>query len=97
LPVTVTDALGHSHTTTYDYRWQKPLSEKDANGNATHYTYDNFGRLKTVKLPAESGSFTYQAAYATEISFNSGNPYWERWTQHVETGKKPSPIPMVKP
>ena len=86
LPVKVTDPLNYAITTTYDYRWQKPLSEKDANGNTTYYTYDNFGRLETVKLPAETGSFTYQATYASGTSFGNGSPYWERWTQHIETG-----------
>ncbi|MDH4098986.1 MAG: FG-GAP-like repeat-containing protein [Nitrospirota bacterium] len=55
-PVTITNALGHSATKTYDYRYGKPLTETDANGNSTSYTYDVFGRATRVTGPLDSGS-----------------------------------------
>jgi len=40
---------------TYDYRYGKVLTDRDYNGNITVYTYDVFGRTKTVLQPPDTG------------------------------------------
>ena len=52
-PVKVVSALGYKSTTTYDYRWGKPNSTTDMNGNELRYIYDWAGRLVAVRSPKE--------------------------------------------
>ena len=58
-PVSVHNALGYTSTTTYDYRFGKPLSITDLNGNTMNYGYDAAGRLVRLKGPNEGTSVPY--------------------------------------
>ena len=58
-PVSVHNALGYTSTTTYDYRFGKPLSITDLNGNTMSYGYDAAGRLVRLKGPNEGASVPY--------------------------------------
>lgn len=40
----------------YHYLWGQPLSESDAQGNATSYEYDSQGRIKRIVYPASAGT-----------------------------------------
>ena len=51
LPIWTTNDLGHRRSTSYDYRFQVPRFETNANDGQSEYRYDNFGRLKEVHLP----------------------------------------------
>ena len=88
LPVVVTNTLGHRTETTYDYRFQAPKTVKDVANNAlTSYTYDDFGRLKTMTSPGcGDGKVTFEAHYPpTTLSFPiSGQPYYEKTLQRVD-------------
>jgi RHS repeat-associated protein len=67
-PYQVTNAAGQTTTTVMDYRWGKPLSVTDPNQAQTIYTYDNAGRLATVKLPLETAAYStkYTYTYASQ-------------------------------
>src|SRR3989344_3856054 len=60
-PVSSTNALGHTATTTYDVGTGKVLSETDANGFVRKYEYDVFGRVLKVIKPYDTN------AYPTEL------------------------------
>jgi len=48
-------------TNSYDLRFGKPLSETDPNHNTTSYTYDPFGRIKTITIPDDYSINAYTA------------------------------------
>ncbi len=52
-PVSITDSFGYTSTATHDYRFGKPLSTTDLNGNVVSYAYDAFGRTVSVTGPYE--------------------------------------------
>ncbi|HYD90067.1 MAG TPA: hypothetical protein VEA37_01100, partial [Flavobacterium sp.] len=52
--VSVVDDYSYTSSTTYDYRFDKPLTTTDISGNVMTYTYDNFGRTLTIKAPKEA-------------------------------------------
>jgi RHS repeat-associated protein len=64
-PTTVTDALNHSASTSYDYNTGVKLSTTDVNLRETDYSYDNMLRIKTVSGPADplNGNQRSQATY----------------------------------
>jgi RHS repeat-associated protein len=51
-----TDSFGLTSTSTTDLRFGSPLSQTDANGNTTSYTYDEFGRTTSVTGPYQQGT-----------------------------------------
>ncbi|GAA4672387.1 hypothetical protein Prum_075750 [Phytohabitans rumicis] len=51
---TLTNALGHEVTTTYEPAWGEETSIVDANGRRTDLTYDPLGQLTAVWLPGRS-------------------------------------------
>ena len=53
LPVKVNDNIGYDSRTEYDNRFGKPSKTIDISGNEINYTYDGYGRLKTVQGPYE--------------------------------------------
>ncbi|MCC6189857.1 MAG: hypothetical protein IT318_12550 [Anaerolineales bacterium] len=53
-PVQITNALTHVQTISYDVTLGLPLSVTDANGDATQYRYDAFGRLTKVIQPGDT-------------------------------------------
>jgi len=58
---------------TYNYGYGKVLTEKDYNGNITTYTYDEFGRKKTVTKPPDTTS--YPTEVYSYLNFGTlGNP-----------------------
>ena len=52
-PVHTSDVFGYSSTASYDYRFGKPLTTTDLNGNVMRYHYDKWGRLDTLTGPNE--------------------------------------------
>ncbi len=63
-PVAITNALGHSSTATYDYRFGQPLTKTDVNGNTTTYRYDVFGRIIEVTTPDDSApTYAWKETY----------------------------------
>ena len=52
-PVRTKDVFGYSSTASYDYRFGKPLTTTDLNGNTMKYHYDEWGRLDTLVGPNE--------------------------------------------
>jgi RHS repeat-associated protein len=67
-PITITDTLGFTTQTTYDYRLGAPLTVTDITGNQMVYTYYQDGKPKTVLSPYENGT-----AVPYTISFD----YWD--------------------
>src|SRR5574340_164423 len=49
------DSFGYQSTATYDYRFGKPLSTTDLNGNVISTAYDSFGRTVSINGPYEQG------------------------------------------
>jgi len=50
-PVTITNALGHTVTNTWDYNFGKKLTGKDPNDKIISNTYDKFRRLTQTDYP----------------------------------------------
>ncbi|MEW5745818.1 MAG: FG-GAP-like repeat-containing protein [Nitrospirota bacterium] len=67
-PAATTNHLGHVTTAAYDYRFGKPRTKTDANGNTTTYTYDVFGRLIKVINPGDEASAYGTVTYSYEDS-----------------------------
>lgn len=53
-PQTVTNQLGQTVSTAYNYAFGLPNSVTDANGVTTSATYDGFGRMKTITAPGDT-------------------------------------------
>ncbi len=57
---------------TYDYRWGKPLTLTDFNGNTSRFNYDQFGRLFQEYLPGDpDGEPTMSYQYNLGMPFSS--------------------------
>jgi RHS repeat-associated protein len=56
LPVSVTNALGQTATTTYD-DYMRPISSTDPNGISFRQVYDEYGRVIEQYTPTETGEF----------------------------------------
>ncbi|MDD2346206.1 MAG: toxin TcdB middle/N-terminal domain-containing protein, partial [Bacteroidales bacterium] len=52
-PISVTDVMGYSSSTNYDYKWGSVLSSIDITGNEMQYQYDSRNRLISVRGPYE--------------------------------------------
>ena len=50
------DAFGLSSYTKYDYKYGQPLSTIDTNGNTMFYSYDFYGRIRSIWAPYEIGN-----------------------------------------
>jgi YD repeat-containing protein len=57
-PTWVSDDLGYVSETFYDLRFGVPLQTTDVSGNVINFTYDRFGRMKTVRAPYEADQGT---------------------------------------
>ena len=57
-PLQVTNPLGHTTTTEYDYTLGVPTVVTDTNDSVTTATYDGFGRMETVCYPGENCAIT---------------------------------------
>jgi len=77
----ITDAWGYESTSTYDYRFDVPLTTTDIAGNSMHYHYDNFGRLTKVigpkELPNGQNAYTIKYEYYLKWSNQLGIPEQE--------------------
>jgi RHS repeat-associated protein len=73
-PVRVTNALGQSTWTQYDYGLGVPTVITDANGVATRYTYDTFGRLLTVVGPGDTDADPAVKYHYSDVV--GGSPFW---------------------
>jgi YD repeat-containing protein len=51
--VETSDSFGYRSTATYDYRFGKPVSTTDLNGNVISTAYDSFGRTVAINGPYE--------------------------------------------
>ena len=74
-PVRTRDVFGYSSSATYDYRFGKPLTTTDLNGNTMRYHYDEYGRLDTLVGPNEiivDSLYTITMQYHPYLS--SGDP-----------------------
>ncbi|MBD2867659.1 RHS repeat-associated core domain-containing protein [Paenibacillus arenilitoris] len=58
-PVSVTNALGHTTTTAWDYTLGVPVSKTDADNNTTHMGYDALGR-QISQTDAEGNVMKYE-------------------------------------
>ena len=97
LPVSVTNAEGHTSSAVYSHRWQKPLHTIDMGDVPMYYRYDNHGRIDTVVAPKEIASgapYTVKYDYWYSRKYpnpnpnlglsNTGNAYgipWYFWTR----------------
>ena len=50
----VKDAFNYISSTTYNYKYDKPLTQTDIAGNTTKYIYDTYGRVTTIMAPGDS-------------------------------------------
>ena len=76
-PVRTRDVFGYSSFTTYDYRFGKPLTTTDLNGNTMRFHYDEWGRLDTLVGPnelASNKSYTISMEYHPYLS-SGGSSY----------------------
>src|SRR5574340_588638 len=53
--VQTSDSFGYSSSAAYDYRFGKPVSTTDLNGNVIRTAYDSFGRTVSIQGPYEQG------------------------------------------
>lgn len=51
----ISDSFGYASSATVNFKYGKPASMTDLNGNVTTTTYDRFGRLSSVTGPYEQG------------------------------------------
>lgn len=75
-PVRTRDVFGYSSSATYDYRFGKPLTTIDLNGNTMKYHYDEWGRLDTLRGPNEvAANKPYTIAMRYHPYLSSGDPH----------------------
>ena len=76
-PVRTRDVFGYSSSATYDYRFGKPLTTTDLNGNTMKYHYDEWGRLDTLRGPNEVAAnkpYTIAMRYHPYLSSGTMSP-----------------------
>ncbi|MBN2005376.1 MAG: hypothetical protein JXA21_18610 [Anaerolineae bacterium] len=79
----VVNPAGHSQKVAeFDYRFQLPVRELDANNAQTRYEYDSLGRISQVWLPACDGDPGFKAEYYNYAGATS--PYREVAWQRVD-------------
>ena len=84
-PLSVTNALSQSASTTYDYALGVPLSITDANGNVTSAEYDDFGRMTKVIAPGDSSASPTLQIFYVNYAASPLVPYHVNLLQKVET------------
>ena len=52
----VSDAYGYTSVSEYNYKWGLPVSVTDKNNQRIEYTYDDCGRIQTIRGPYELAS-----------------------------------------
>lgn len=63
LPVSITNALGHTEQHTYDPRFGTQTSLTGPNGLVTNWGYDSFGRRTQERVPGSAGQLTTTTDY----------------------------------
>ncbi|MDT3706352.1 MAG: SpvB/TcaC N-terminal domain-containing protein, partial [Thiobacillus sp.] len=71
--VGVADSFGYKSSAAYDYRFGKPVSTTDLNGNVISTAYDSFGRTVSIQGPYETG--TSQATLRFAYFPDAAAPY----------------------
>ena len=101
-PVRIHNSFGYTSTADYDYRFGKPLTTTDLNGNAMRCHYDDYGRLDTLLGPNEIAAdkpFTitmrYKPHYYTKGAFSTANPVSRAATQHFDPQNPDNPIETI--
>lgn len=74
------NALGQDKSYTYDPLLGRPLTSSDLNGLQTVFTYDAFGRVKSISRPGQSPEFI-------GYSFAGGNAKRSEYTETSGAGK----------
>ncbi|MDX2813402.1 LamG domain-containing protein [Streptomyces sp. PA03-5A] len=83
--VTVTDPLGRTTSSTYDaLRGERRLSDTDADGGVTTYTYDTGGFLHTVTDPNGHATITGHDARGNVVSQTTCRDSNSCWTSFTE-------------
>jgi RHS repeat-associated protein len=83
--VKVTDPLGRTSATTYDaVRGHRKVSETDAQGGVTHFTYDSGGYLHTVTDPNGHATVTGHDARGNTVSRTTCRDADSCWTSFTE-------------
>lgn len=91
-PLTSTNALLQTSSSTWDYRFGLATSSTDPNGVTTSTTYDTFGRKATAQgaLPAQQSSWSYDWC-GVSASCNSPNAVYA-YTQFVNSEAQPGTL-----
>ena len=72
-PARTKDVFGYTSSATYDYRFGKPITTIDLNGNTMKYHYDEWGRLDTLVGPNEvAANIPYTIAMCYHPYLSSG-------------------------
>ena len=82
-PISVSNSLGYQSSAQYDYKWGKPTSTIDVNGQEMRYTYDYLGRTTTITGPnelADSALYTLKMEYFP-VNYNR----WNIFTPSIDT------------
>ena len=87
-PLTLTNALGQAVIYSYSYTLGKVISQTDANGASTQYSYDAFGRIKKVARPGDTLSYPTE-----EYSYYDGgdNTRTDQWPFLVGSWQRGTP------
>jgi RHS repeat-associated protein len=92
-PLTETNAINQSTSTTYDYTLGVPLTVTDANGNKTGAAYDSFGRMTAVCAPGDwDGVSPCSTTNGTTLlisysNYSNGYPAGVYLTQRLDTSR----------
>ncbi len=98
LPVEVKNNFGYVSSTSYDYQWGLPIETTDMGGAKMWYSYDDKGRLKTVRTekdPVYTLKYEYWDEYAPSAS-NGNVSYVFKWakTSHYDAENPGNPIDL---
>ncbi|HET9495728.1 MAG TPA: SpvB/TcaC N-terminal domain-containing protein [Chloroflexia bacterium] len=87
----ITDSFGYSSAATYNIKFGQVETKTDVNNNRTSFTYDQYGRVETVKGPYE------QAGSLSTIAFEyhpEGATPWAL-TRHLDSFRDPSGVDTI--
>ncbi len=69
-PTSVTNPLGQTTTTTYDFNTGLPLSTTDINGQPTSYQYDDMLRVTQITYPPGGGQTFFSYPDPTDVTIS---------------------------
>ncbi len=91
-PIKTSDSFGLTATAAFDYRLGVMLSSTDPNNARTSYTYDDRGRVKTVRGPLQQGA-GQPATIAFDYHTEANPPYVV--AAHVDAARPGTTIDTV--